>query len=134
LPPRPWRIIAETGSLLPEGVHLGQLLRGMLEVAVNDSAAVPAGGLQSGEDSGLLSKIPGKADTPHTLIGLGSTADLLPGAVGGAVVHEHQLIGNVCPAQDFPNALGGEADELFLVIGGNYYRQHRLHPLFGFEK
>lgn len=107
-------------ALLPEAVHLHQLLRRMLQITVDHRHAFALGVLQPGENSGLLPKVPGKPHAAHTFAAMRNLLNLRPGGILGAVVHKNQLMGDPGRAQhtvDFPNRYGRH---LLFIIGRNH--------------
>ena len=104
---------------LPQPDHLHQLFRGVLEVAVQHGAGVSPGLLQAGEHGGLLAEVPAEPHPHHPGVQDPGGLDGGPGAVGGAVVHEDELIVDIRPGQDPGHPLGSQGDGLLLVPCGN---------------
>ena len=88
LPPADLYPLDDLVPLLPQAVHLLQLLRRVLQVAVHHRRAVSPGLGQAGKDGRLLAEIPGEAHPSHLGKPGGLGLDGRPAAVFGAVVHE----------------------------------------------
>ena len=124
-------------ALLPQAVHLHQLLRRMLQVAVDDRHAVSPGLAQTGKDRRLLAEIAGKMHAAHGRDRRGRLLNSLPGGVFGAVVHKQQLVVDALCRQNLMDGPGRDRHHFLLVIGRKHYRQHGEHlqhfPLFYFH-
>ena len=79
-------------ALLPQPVHLHELLGRMLQVAVDHGDAVTVCRLQAGKNGGLLAEIARKMDAAHGIAVLGLGADLRPSGVARAVVDKDQFM------------------------------------------
>ena len=68
-------------ALFPEPVHLNDLLRRVLQIAVEHDTAVTAGFFKPGKHRGLLAEVPAEANTADPGILLPGSADFTPGAI-----------------------------------------------------
>ena len=97
-------------SLFPDHAHhLGDFLRGILQIGVHGNHNIPLGSGEAFEEGGRFAIVAAEADAMHG--GAGHLLDNVPGAVGGAVVHEDNLVGEVLeggiyPGLQFRQALG----------------------------
>ena len=96
----------------------------MLQVAVNDGAAVAPGLFQPGEHGRFLAEVPAEVYAHHMAVVFGGALYHLPGGVLGAVVHEKQFIVDTSAFKDGGKALRRYGDHFFLVIGGENNRKH----------
>ena len=103
-------------ALFPQPVHLHQLLRRVLQIAVHHRAAVAPGLLQPGEHGRLLAEVPAEMEAHHMFVLLGRLPDHVPGLILGAVVHEQQLIVDAGLLQNGAHPLGGGKDHFFLIV------------------
>ena len=89
LPPAPHGVVA----LIQLGHQAGNLLGGVLQVRVQGDHHLAPGRLKPGKDGLVLAEIAVKLQGPDVLrIVPVQVAQELPGAVGGAVVHEDDFI------------------------------------------
>ena len=103
-------------ALLPQTVHVHDLLRRVLQVAVHDHHAVALRLLKAREHGGFLAEVAAEVDAHHMPVLPGAALDLLPGVVAGAVVHEQQFIVDLRVAEDLPQPLGGDGDHFFFIV------------------
>ena len=113
-------------ALFPEAVHLHDLLGRVLQVAVDDHAAVALRLLKPGEHGGLLAEVAAEMHADHMGVRFARFADFRPGLVPGAVVHEQQLVRDAGLVQDAGHGFGCGRDHLFFIVGGEYNRKHSL--------
>ena len=79
-------------ALLPEPVHLDYFLRRVLQITVDDDAAVALRLLQPREHRGLFAEVAAEVYADDVAVLFGGLVYLRPCAVTGAVVNEQQLI------------------------------------------
>jgi hypothetical protein len=71
--------------------HLRDDLRRVLHITVDDDYGAAGGGVDSGSESGLMTKVPGEPNTLDALVAGGQLADLLPTLVRGSVIDIEDL-------------------------------------------
>ena len=108
-------------AVLPEAVHLHQLFRRVLQIAVHHGDAVASRLPESGKDRGLLAEIPGKPRAAHVAAALRLGADALPCSVLRPVVYKYQLVRDLRRKQHAADLLCRRGDGLLLVIRRNHY-------------
>ena len=79
-------------AVLPEPVHFYDLLRRMLQIAVDDYAAVSGRIEKTGIYGGFLAKVSGKINAFNTGIMFCFALNLHPGIVCGTVVDKYKFI------------------------------------------
>src|SRR5215207_4821024 len=72
--------------------QLRDVLRRVLEVAVHRHDDLAAGACEPGVHGRVLPEVPLEADSANPVVRAAQALDLAPGPVGGAVVHEDQLV------------------------------------------
>ena len=103
-------------ALFPQPVHLHQLLRRVLQVAVDYRAAVAFGLFQPGEHGRLLAEVPAEMEAHHMFVLLRRLLDHGPGLILGAVIHKQQLIVDAGLLQDGAHPLCSGKDHFFLIV------------------
>ena len=116
-------------ALLPQAVHLDDLLRRVLEVAVDDDNTVALCALKPGEHRRLLAEVAAEMQTDDMGVLFGGGRNFGPGFVRRTVVHKKQLILNARAAENVRKAGGGNMNHFFFVIGRENYRKHTLASL-----
>ena len=114
-------------TLLPQPVHLHELLRRMLQVAVDHGDTVTVRRLQAGKNGSLLAEIARKMDAAHGIAVLGLGADLRPGGVARAVVDKDQFVRNPGARKNAVDLPGGRGDHFLLIKGRDHNRKHLSH-------
>ena len=105
-------------ALLPQAVHVHDLFRRVLEVAVQHHTASPTGLGQAGKNGSLLAEVAGEAHPPDLGQGAALLLDARPGPVPGAVVHKDQLVGDLGLLQQGGDDISCPGSHLLLVEGG----------------
>lgn len=105
-------------ALLPQAVHVHDLFRRVLEVAVQHHTASPTGLGQAGKNGSLLAEVAGEAHPPDLGQGAALLLDARPGPVPGAVVHKDQLMGDLGLLQQGGDDISCPGSHLLLVEGG----------------
>ena len=109
--------------LLPQTVHLHDLLRRVLKIAVDHDAALALCRSEPRKDRRFFPKVPGKMESADTA-GRGKRRDLLPGGVPGAVIHENELTSDCSLRQHAADDRGCFFQYGLLIIDGDNHRQH----------
>ena len=117
--------------LLPKTIHLDDLLRRVLEIAVDDHHAVALCLLEPREHRGLLAEVAAEADADHVRIGRAAAQDFAPGAVAGAVVDKQKLIVDPGVSEDYAEAFGRDGDHFFFIVRGENNREQSKPSLSG---
>ena len=118
--------VHDVGSLAPLGDHVGDQLRGVLEVGVDHRHGVPGGVLEARRERGLVAEVARQVDHPHARVPVGDAVEDLGAGVGAAVVDEHQLVLEVGDGRT--GAVHELLDELLLVVDGGHHAQQRGGP------
>ena len=116
LPPAPHGIVA----LIQLGHQAGNLLGGVLQVRVQGDHHLSLGRLKPGKNGLVLPEVAVELQGPDVLRILPvQVGEKLPGAVGGAVVHEDDLIGAAHGGEGADQPLPQLPEIVFLVEHGN---------------
>ncbi len=114
-PPAPHGVVA----LLQLGNELGNVFGEVLKVGVQSDHHLAPGGLKAGEDGLVLAEVADELDNPDLPgMALMEVREKIPGAVGGAVVHENNLEGAAAGREGVEEALAQLRQILFLVKTG----------------
>ena len=118
--------------LFPQGNHLGQEFRRVLQVSVHRDDGVAGGMRQTGTDPALMAEVAREAQIFDPGIERAHPADDLQGAVGTAVLDQHQLEVLACSCH-CPHHAFYQLFYIFLfVVYGGYDGYHKcLTPCDG---
>ena len=122
LPPAPHGIVA----LIQLGHQAGNLLGGVLQVRVQGDHHLSFGRLKPGKNGLVLPEVAMELQGPDVLRILPvQVGEKLPGAVGGAVVHEDDLVGAAHGGEGADQPFAQLPEIFFFVEHGNDHGNFR---------
>ena len=111
--------------------HLGDELRGVLQVRVDDDDRVAPGLLQARADGHLVAEVARKVHQHHVRILFLDAARKVERLVAASVVDEDELVVLLHGGHHLRQPAIALADDLFLIVEGNDDRDERFHETMG---
>src|SRR6266581_6710847 len=126
-PPRTDDVIA----LFPSLQQLGNELRWILEIRIDDDDRIAERVVEAGGQRQLLAEVSTQIDDGDTRVALTQIEQQRQAAVGAAVVHVHDLDRGLEPIDHGGEPRVKSGDDRLLVVQGDYQRQQRGPGLAG---